>query len=119
MEMCSPVEMRKNLVIVETFKRCGVDFVAVPVRSEDHKNELIKQSSDTFEFWLNESKLWAVHIEGPDSILACGSKEDAECHTDEFNKIVVDGVVAKVIQWEGDEESHAENLKNVDWSDPC
>jgi len=38
---CSPVEMRKNLEIADLFKKYGIDFVAVPVRNQDHKNELI------------------------------------------------------------------------------
>ena len=40
-ERCSPVEMRKNLEIAQLFKKYGIDFVAVPVRDQDHKTELI------------------------------------------------------------------------------
>ena len=42
MERCSPVEMRKNLLAVEQFRQAGIDFVAVPVRSKEHKMELVK-----------------------------------------------------------------------------
>ena len=49
MERCSPVEMRKNLTVVEQFKKYGIDFVAVPVRDQDHKNELIQQGNDVLE----------------------------------------------------------------------
>ncbi len=41
MERCNPVEMRKNLEAVEIFKKYGIDFVAVPVRSLTHKYELV------------------------------------------------------------------------------
>lgn len=43
MDKCSPVEMRKNLEVVDQFKRHGIDFVAIPARDDDHKNELIAQ----------------------------------------------------------------------------
>ena len=48
-EKCSPVEMRKNLQVVEQFKRIGLDFVPVPVRDEAHKNELIALSNEVLE----------------------------------------------------------------------
>jgi len=48
-ERCSPVEMRKNLEVVETFKRYGIDFACVPVRDEDHKNELIEIGNKVLE----------------------------------------------------------------------
>ncbi len=35
MNKCSPVEMRKNLEIVEAFKSYGIDFVCIPVTEED------------------------------------------------------------------------------------
>ncbi len=31
MKKCSPVEMRKNLEVVELLKSQGIDFVAIPV----------------------------------------------------------------------------------------
>ena len=46
MNKCSPTEMRKNLIIVDKFKSFGIDFVPMPVKSEDHKNELIHQSNE-------------------------------------------------------------------------
>lgn len=46
---CNPVEMRKNLKIVNHFSKCGIDFVAVPVRNEDHKYGLIDMSKDILE----------------------------------------------------------------------
>lgn len=49
MDRCSPVEMRKNLIVVEQFKKHGIDFVAVPVRDDDHKNELISLCNDVLE----------------------------------------------------------------------
>ena len=41
MDRCSPVEMRKNLEVVEGFKKHGIDFVVIPVRNPEHKNELV------------------------------------------------------------------------------
>jgi hypothetical protein len=49
MERCSPVEMRKNLQVVEQFKKNGIDFVAIPVRDAFHKNELIAQGNEVLE----------------------------------------------------------------------
>lgn len=43
MERCSPIEMRKNLQVVEQFKKAGIDFVAIPALNKTHKNELIEQ----------------------------------------------------------------------------
>jgi len=49
MEKCSPVEMRKNLLVVDQFRMHGIDFVAVPVRDQDHKDELINQGAEVLE----------------------------------------------------------------------
>ncbi len=49
MKRCSPVEMRKNLTVVNQFEKYGIDFVAVPVRNQVHKNELNQQVNDVLE----------------------------------------------------------------------
>lgn len=49
MERCSPVEMRKNLEVVEQFRKAGIDFVSIPVRNDDHKKELLIQCDKVFE----------------------------------------------------------------------
>jgi hypothetical protein len=49
MNRCDPVEMRKNLEVVETFKKYGIDFVAVPVMDSDHKNKLIAEGNEALE----------------------------------------------------------------------
>lgn len=49
MNRCNPAEMRKNLQVVEQFKNAGIDFVPVPVRDEDHKNELIAQVAEILQ----------------------------------------------------------------------
>ncbi len=49
MERCSPVEMRKNLETVDEFRKSGVDFVAIPVKNDDHKKELLIQCYKVFE----------------------------------------------------------------------
>lgn len=41
-ERCSPAEMRKNLDMVHQFERIGLDFVPIPVKSAEHKQELMK-----------------------------------------------------------------------------
>jgi len=48
MNKCSPVEMRKNLEVVEVFRKNGVDFVAVPVIDEQHKTKLLQESMEFF-----------------------------------------------------------------------
>ena len=56
MNKCSPVEMRKNLMVVDQYKNVGIDFVAVPVRDHDHKNELIALSNEVLEGFINKDK---------------------------------------------------------------
>ena len=53
---CSPVQMRKNLEVVNSFKLAGIDFVAIPVKSDDHKNELIVQGNEILEQLVKESE---------------------------------------------------------------
>ncbi len=48
MNKCSPVEMRKSLEAVELYKTVGIDFVPMPVKSLEHKIELVKQADDIF-----------------------------------------------------------------------
>jgi len=56
MNRCSPVEMRKNLEVVDTFKRNGIDFVAIPVIDKDHKNKLIEQGRKVFDDMIEEAE---------------------------------------------------------------
>ena len=49
MERCSPVEMRKNLQVVDQFRKAGIDFVAIPVMDDEHKAELIQLGQDVLE----------------------------------------------------------------------
>jgi len=49
MNKCSPVEMRKNLQIVDSYRVIGLDFVAIPVKNEAHKLELMSQSDAALE----------------------------------------------------------------------
>jgi hypothetical protein len=53
---CSPVEMRKNLDSVESFRLHGIDFVAIPVRDALHKIELIAQGQAVFDEIIKEAK---------------------------------------------------------------
>lgn len=53
MNKCSPVEMRKNLKVVDEFKRYGIDFVAVAVKSPEHKKELVAQGAAVLEELAN------------------------------------------------------------------
>lgn len=53
---CSPTEMRKNLQVVELFKKTGVDFVPIPVLSLEHKIELVKQCQTGLQMAYNEAK---------------------------------------------------------------
>ena len=54
MNQCSPVEMRKNLAVVEQFRKIGIDFVAIPVKNDDHKNEMIQYGNEVFEEMATE-----------------------------------------------------------------
>ena len=49
MDKCSPVEMRKNLDVVAQYIKAGIDFVPVPARDSDHKNELIVMGNEILE----------------------------------------------------------------------
>ena len=39
--------MRKNLVIATMLKNAGIDFVAMPAKNEEHKNQLLEQLDKT------------------------------------------------------------------------
>jgi len=41
MNRCSPVDMRKNLEIVNHFKDAGIDFVAMPALNEEDKRKIL------------------------------------------------------------------------------
>jgi hypothetical protein len=41
MQKCDPVNMRKNLAIVELFSKSGIDFVAIPIKNPSHKKEML------------------------------------------------------------------------------
>lgn len=56
MDKCSPIQMRKNLASVEAFKEVGIDFVAIPVKDEAHRMELICQGQAVFDELVKESK---------------------------------------------------------------
>ena len=56
MNMCSPVEMRKNLVVVDEFKIAMIDFVVMPVKDEAHKLDLIAQGQAIFQEMIKEGE---------------------------------------------------------------
>ncbi|MHB1641807.1 MAG: hypothetical protein ACYCS8_03985 [Acidithiobacillus sp.] len=37
---------------------------------------------------MNTDKLWAVHVQGPDDVYACESKEDADATAKTLNQII-------------------------------
>ena len=53
---CSPVEMRKNMEVVDVLQKAGIDFVAIPVKSDGHKNEMIAYRNNIFEELLQASE---------------------------------------------------------------
>lgn len=57
MNRCNPVEMRKNLKIVALYIEAGIDFVPVPVRSQDHKKELIVLGNQILEKAIKQEEL--------------------------------------------------------------
>ena len=56
MNKCSPVEMRKNLDVVEQFKQAGIDFVPMPVTDESHKAKLIMQGEAILDGLANDTE---------------------------------------------------------------
>lgn len=54
MNRCSPVEMRKNLVMVETFKKEGIDFVAIPASERMTKEALLSLCDRQLESLVDE-----------------------------------------------------------------
>lgn len=55
-ERCSPVEMRKNLEMVDAFRKEGIDFVAIPALSPAHKNELVCISQGIMEKMIEKAE---------------------------------------------------------------
>jgi hypothetical protein len=53
---CSPTEMRKNLVVVEHFKKYGIDFVPMPVKDELHKASLVMQADAILDDLANDAE---------------------------------------------------------------
>lgn len=72
------------------------------------------------------AELWAMHVQGPDSVIAMASKEDAEREAAQMNAAYEefkkrpdasenDGRWhAVVIPWDGSEEEHAQCLADAD-----
>ena len=56
MEKCSPLEMRKNLETVEQYKKAGIDFVVVPVLSENDKNKVLLLASQRLDTLIELSE---------------------------------------------------------------
>lgn len=56
MNRCNPEEMRKNLQVVEQFRKYGIDFIAVPVRNSDHKNELLAIGNEVLEEFATQAE---------------------------------------------------------------
>lgn len=63
--------------------------------------------------------LWAIHVVGPDDVIAAPSFEEAEDAAKRFNQIVRgemrrDGIIcqAEVIDWPHGAESHAHSLRH-------
>jgi hypothetical protein len=49
MTKCSPVESRKNLEVATMYVKYGIDFVAVPVRDEEHKSKLLTEADKVLQ----------------------------------------------------------------------
>ena len=49
MEKCSPIELRKNLLVVKQLSNLGLDFVSIPVKNLEHKLELTNQLNSALE----------------------------------------------------------------------
>ncbi len=72
-----------------------------------------------------DTGLYAIHISGPDSILAVESLEVAEQKKVELNKLFstfpkseyAPVFEANIVDWPYDRESHSEAVLEADWSD--
>lgn len=49
MNKCNPVDMRKNLEIVDMLKRVGIDFVPIPVAGKFSKSILVSLMKQNLE----------------------------------------------------------------------
>lgn len=49
MSECKPVQMRKNLNMVDALKNMRIDFIPVPVRDEAHRIELAQLGARILE----------------------------------------------------------------------
>ena len=49
MNRCSSVDMRKNMQVADKLRISGIDFVCVPVYSQENKEAVIKQAQESFE----------------------------------------------------------------------
>lgn len=49
MNGCKPLQMRKNLEMVQDLKNNRIDFIPVPVRNEAHRKELAQLGAEILE----------------------------------------------------------------------
>lgn len=49
MERASPINVRKSLEMVELFKSAGIDFIPVPVATEEERNAMIEMAMSKLE----------------------------------------------------------------------
>ena len=49
MAECKPLQMRKNLEMVESLKKMRIDFIPVPVRDEAHRIQLAHHGAEILE----------------------------------------------------------------------
>ena len=69
---------------------------------------------------MSDNKLWAVHVQGPDDVHACESREVAEATANALNKMI-DHVSspmspicrATVIEWPYTKEEWLKELQNM------
>jgi len=69
---------------------------------------------------MNTDKLWAVHVQGPDDVYACESKEQADATAKTFNQIInqVPSPMwtickATVIEWPYAKEEWLKELRKI------
>jgi hypothetical protein len=55
MNKASPIEMRKALEIVETFKKVGILFVPMPVRSKEELEQTVAEMQHRLDEAAKES----------------------------------------------------------------
>jgi hypothetical protein len=91
MNQCSPVDMRKCLLIVSELKRQGIEFVALPVISANDREFLTGELQRRLDILIEESEKDENHIAMP--VVNLAEKEMVEHCKRTFSPGIVEQIV--------------------------